>query len=892
MAKPDLLSPSLVNTDMVRAHSIAALATLLISVVFGIIVSLQFLLPDLTQGSLVLGWGRLRYAHTQGIMLGWLGNAFIAFLYHAVPILTQRPVTSRRLGWILFGLWNFVAVIPGWILVLSGISQPLEWAEFPLIIDAFVIAAFVLAAIQFLPSFFRQGLDSLYVSSWYIIGGLVFTLLAYPMGNIVPELVSGATSAAFGGLWIHDAVGLFVTPMALSIIYFVIPASSGRPIYSHFLSMLGFWGLFFFYPLNGTHHYIFSVIPMAAQVGAIAASALLGVVVLMVVTNLFLSMRGSGFFPRDPGLRFISMSVVFYFLVSMQGASQAQMSLNQFVHFSDWVVGHSHLAMMGFATFASIGGIIHAWQRIPNAKYNARAIDISFWLLLGGITVMVVDLTIAGIIQARLWQQAVPWLESVQAAKPYWLIRNLSAIPVTAGFITLTYGLFSGPRGAGATAIQQLQQTQTQTQTAASMEPAPVLAKTSSSRGLSMSYLVASIAGVGFFAFSMVLLGLWPGKVLDTQIEAMSPASVLMLTPSEQRGRLIYAREGCAYCHTQQIRYIEPDIKRFGAPTLAWETQFDSPHLWGTRRIGPDLSREGSVRTTDWQYAHLFAPRSVVPLSIMPSYSALFDGSATQPDQEAKDLIAYIETLGRAREIAWPDGDRRAKEASLNNKWAQMSFDAPQLNAHPAKTQARGNAPSLAGVTAASNGKQLWLDNCSGCHGTEAKGDGLASTWLSPQPANLTEHQYSASYLTDVLWNGVEGSSMPAWRDQSPENLAALVEYVMELSIELSIETDIVQPSAEVIARGEQVFASHCTQCHGVNGDGNGFASAQLPILPVDFRGQRPTLGEGLSVLTNGMPGTPMAPWNDRLDNDEMLAVISYLRLFYEDEQSGATNDN
>ena len=141
---------------------------------------------------------------------------------------------------------------------------------------------------------------------------LVFTLLAYPMGNVVPEMTGGATSAAFSGLWIHDAVGLFVTPLALAILYYVIPAASGRPIYSHFLSMLGFWGLFFFYPLNGTHHYVFSVIPMAAQLGAIAASALLGVIVVIVVTNLLLSLRGSGFIPRDPALRFVALSVVFY----------------------------------------------------------------------------------------------------------------------------------------------------------------------------------------------------------------------------------------------------------------------------------------------------------------------------------------------------------------------------------------------------------------------------------------------------------------------------------------------------------------------------------------------------------------------------------------------------
>ena len=160
--------------------------------------------------------------------------------------------------------------------MLAGFSQPLEWAEFPLVIDVFVVLALVLAIVQFLPPFFSRGLEDLYVSSWYVIGGLVFTLLAYPMGNFVPELVPGARGAAFSGLWIHDAIGLFVTPLALAIIYFVIPAATRRPIFSHFLSMLGFWLLFFLYPLNGTHHYIFSVIPMSAQIGAITASTLLG----------------------------------------------------------------------------------------------------------------------------------------------------------------------------------------------------------------------------------------------------------------------------------------------------------------------------------------------------------------------------------------------------------------------------------------------------------------------------------------------------------------------------------------------------------------------------------------------------------------------------------------
>ncbi len=441
-ARPAALA---IDTQLIRAHGLAAIVTLLIAATFGIVASLQLIDPGLTGDVTWLSWGRLRFAHTQGIMFAWLGNAFFAFLYHAVPILTGRPVTSARLGRWLFGLWNFAVIMPGWILVLAGISQPLEWAEFPLVVDAVVVIALLLAIVQFLPPFFSRGIEHLYVSSWYIIGALIFTALAYPMGNLVPELVPGASGAAFSGLWIHDAVGLYVTPLALAVIYFVIPASTRRPIYSHFLSMLGFWLLFFLYPLNGTHHYVFSVIPMSAQLTAIAASTLLGVDVVIVVANLLLSVRGSGVFPRDAGLRFVIMSTIFYLIVSVQGSLQAQMSINQAVHFTDWVIGHSHLAMLGFASFAAAGGLAHAWQRLPIARYNERAISWAFWLMLVGVLVMVIDLTAAGIVESALWRSGAPWLDSVVAARPYWIVRSLSAIPIVAGFVALWIGLTTGP---------------------------------------------------------------------------------------------------------------------------------------------------------------------------------------------------------------------------------------------------------------------------------------------------------------------------------------------------------------------------------------------------------------------------------------------------------------
>lgn len=869
---------AVIDSVLVRAHSLAAFATLLMSVLFGILISLQFFWPESL--SWLPSWGRLRYSHTQGIMLGWLGNAFFAFLYHAVPILSGRPVTSQKLGFWLFGLWNFAVMIPGWILVLAGISQPLEWAEFPLVVDLFVMIALVMAGFQFLPGFFKQGFENLYVSSWYIIGGLVFTLLSYPMGNIVPEFVPGAAGAAFSGLWIHDAVGLFVTPLALAILYFVIPASTGRPIYSHFLSMLGFWGLFFLYPLNGTHHYIFSVIPMETQITAIAASFLLGVVVVIVVSNLMLSQRGAGWFPKEISLRFASMAVVFYLIVSLQGSMQANMSLNQLTHFTDWVIGHSHLAMLGFATFAGIAGIVHAWQRLPDMRYNAAMLNRSYWLLFSGISLMVLDLTFGGIVQGQLWQSGAPWMDSVRQSQPYWVIRTISAIPITLGFVMLAIGLMTGEVGAGNEAAASGRLSETDNAGSDSAHPPSAVS------AVRMSYLVASLAGIVFFVFSVSLLGLLPNRVLQQQTVSLAPGAALLLTASEERGRDIYAREGCAYCHSQQVRYTDADIARFGAPSLAWEGRFDYPHMLGTRRIGPDLARAGDTRSSQWQLLHLYSPRTVVAGSIMPSYPEFFDGAPDRPQREALDLIAYIETLGQARELAWPEGDAAGKLALPDDTWAQMSFDAPELNAHPARTRRRGGAPDIKPINDPAKAEVLWRENCASCHGVDGKGDGPAAQYLTPAPINLTQREYRSELLADILWNGVYGSSMPGWRDHSLENLAALVTWVNGLS---ELDSDLQTASAAQLRRGEVVYRNNCTECHGTSGEGDGFAVINLPIPipPTNFTQERLSLAESLRVLQNGVAGTSMAPWGDRLTEADMVAVSHYLRSLYQAE-SGA----
>src|SRR5580658_11116755 len=155
-----------IEERLVAAHGYASLAGVLVSVLFGLAVSLKFHAPEFLAQDSWLTWGRLRFDHTQGILYGWLGNLFLAFLYYAVPYLTRRPITNVRLGWIIFVLWNFVAVLGGWTLVLADVNQPLEWSGLPLSVAAGICRACVLLIVRSVVPWYKCAASEIYVGRW------------------------------------------------------------------------------------------------------------------------------------------------------------------------------------------------------------------------------------------------------------------------------------------------------------------------------------------------------------------------------------------------------------------------------------------------------------------------------------------------------------------------------------------------------------------------------------------------------------------------------------------------------------------------------------------------------------------------------------------------------
>ncbi|HNL91660.1 MAG TPA: cytochrome-c oxidase, cbb3-type subunit II [Pseudomonadales bacterium] len=140
-------------------------------------------------------------------------------------------------------------------------------------------------------------------------------------------------------------------------------------------------------------------------------------------------------------------------------------------------------------------------------------------------------------------------------------------------------------------------------------------------------------------------------------IKGLKPLNALQL-----EGRDIYIREGCNTCHSQMIRPFRAETERYGFYSVAGESVYEHPFLWGSKRTGPDLARVGGRYSDEWHSAHLYNPRDVVPESVMPAYTWLFDNTLDGKDTAAK--MRALRELG----VPYTDEDIAGAQAAVVGK--------------------------------------------------------------------------------------------------------------------------------------------------------------------------------------------------------------------------------
>lgn len=433
----------LVIEQLVIWYFLAALAYLIISMLGGFLMALQLVDTNPLGGIEVLSPGRWRMIHTNAIAYGFLANAFLGALHWVVPRLTLRQVAHQGLSYLIFGAWQIV-VLSTAIGILLGEAQGLEWGETPTWIDPLAQLGLLLVAINFLtPIIMTRG--PMYVTLWYFTAAFIWTFLTYAMGNFVPEyFVAGTSAGAVGGLFIHDLVGLFVTPLGWGLMYFFVPILLKKPIWSHGLSLVGFWGLAFFYPLTGIHHFLYTPIPMFLQHGAVISTIAVEMVVLTVIINFFGTLVGTGMtFMKNLPLRWFYTGMVYYFLTCLQCAMQTTMTFQALIHFTDWVVGHAHLVMFGVFSMWLQGIMTYLFPRLLKHEWYSRKLcEWHYWLSAVGLLVMATDLTLVGVFQGYWWASLQPWEVSTEGSYPFWVVRIYAGLAMFIGQLLFVYNIY------------------------------------------------------------------------------------------------------------------------------------------------------------------------------------------------------------------------------------------------------------------------------------------------------------------------------------------------------------------------------------------------------------------------------------------------------------------
>jgi cytochrome c oxidase cbb3-type subunit 2 len=355
----------------------------------------------------------------------------------------------------------------------------------------------------------------------------------------------------------------------------------------------------------------------------------------------------------------------------------------------------------------------------------------------------------------------------------------------------------------------------------------------------------ALAAGFGCITLAMFVQGLLPmlepqsrtdrvTKVVRTDLGELKwmEHSASDYTPLQARGRAVYIREGCWYCHSQYVRPVTGETRRWGPVTQAGEYAFDVPHLFSTRRIGPDLSRVGLKYSDAWHYAHFWDPRMLTPDSIMPRFAALFEGPhAVKIVDDGK-------------------GGRTLEQVPATQAWFDYNSDK-QIVLTP-------NADGLLFVPERGRNPVILTPN------NEYTGDTVQLIAASEDLRAVV------AYLQKL------GTNRGKWRDRFEPQAVEMTQVS-------------IPRSEEWIEHGEEVYQRRCLGCHGENGDGNGPAAAFFQIdRPRDFTlgvfkfrltptGSLPTDGDLLRTITRGVRGTAMPTWHELPDKDRQ-AVIQYIK--------------
>ncbi len=414
---------------------------LLFGTTVGEYLGIKFVAPDVDHVSW-LSFGRLRPVHTNSVFWGWASLAMLGLAYYVVPRVSNVAIASIRKGYQTLILIN-TSVIIGTICLMAGLNNGGgEYREYIWPVMALFGIGVIISISNFIKTIAKRTTKEIYVSNWYIIAAMMFVLVIAFIAYW-PTWQNGLGETIIQGYYMHQGVGMWFMLFSLGLMYYFLPQQLNKPIYSYSLGILAFWAQILFYTLIGTHHFIFSAIPWWLQTVAIVGSAGMIIPVVAGTTNFLLTFKGAWNKLKDSyTLPFYLIGIIFYFTGSLQGTAEAFRFTNLVWHFTDFTVAHSHLTMYGIISFMLWGFIYTIVPRLTGKEAPQITIGAHFWLALIGLMFYTIPLMYGSTMRGLMWMSGVPFIESVELMKPYWLWRAIGGSLMWISHLLFAYNFY------------------------------------------------------------------------------------------------------------------------------------------------------------------------------------------------------------------------------------------------------------------------------------------------------------------------------------------------------------------------------------------------------------------------------------------------------------------
>jgi len=805
------------DNKIVRLFILATLVWGIVGVIVGLLIALQLAFPVFNLGLEFTTFGRMRPLHTNAIIFAFVGNGIFAGVYYSLQKLLKTRMFNDTLSKINFWGWQFIIVLAALSFVF-GITTSKEYAELEWPIDIMIAVVWIVFGWNMIGTIIIRRVQHIYAAIWWYLATFLGIAILHVVNSFaLPvslfksySIYAGAQDAVVQWWYGHNAVAFFLTTPFLGLMYYYLPKAANRPIYSYKLSIIHFWSLIFLYMWAGPHHLLYQALPEWAQALGVTFSIMLIAPSWGGMINGLLTLRGAWDRVRDSAaLKFMVVAVTAYGMSTFEGPMMSLKSVNQITHFTDWTIGHVHIAAMGWNGGIVFGMLYWLIPKLFKTKlFSEKLANIHFWISTLAILLYAIPLYWSAVTQWLMWREYTPegflaypnFLETLTQILPMYSIRVIGGTLFMVGFIIMMFNLFK-TMASGAIVNDEPAE-------------APALVKLGARNPAQETvHRWMERKGVRFAVFTFIALAIGGAVEIIPMIFIKSNIptidSVKPYTPLELAGRDIYVSEGCYTCHSQVVRPFRWETDRYGEYSKIGEFVYDHPFQWGSRRTGPDLARAGFMggpmyKNAAWHYNHFMDPQKMNEQSIMPKYPWFAKKEIDTGIIPAK--IRAMQTLG----VPYPEGFDKIAVDDLMKQAQTIVADlkASNIDIEPTKQMVAmiaymhklgkdimppPAAPVVADSMAMQNNqkevvlltgeadfaaaKQIFQTVCAVCHGPEGKG-------IPPAFPNLTDSVWingnSPAQIYHSISEGNIAKGMIPYKNQySEKQITQLASYVL-----------------------------------------------------------------------------------------------------------------